>query len=238
MTCVWEFLWNMMSCRRKPNIWCFCLWISFVILEIGWTPVDASIAIVSSTATTATSNAIVHNLRDDDDATDSMHEKKEGDISDSPLLWYDSIPAVFGLPWPPGHIFYAQLIEIPSRPFLCEPHDSRDRILRQQHYHRGNSHKKHHHHHTQDEDIPSDNEIDLDHDSSLSSAMPLAVLVHRGGCSFEVKARTAMTLKPSVDFVIVYDDRSQSQLIPMSANQPENITERLLFVSKETGKCK
>ena len=64
----------------------------------------------------------------------------------------------------------------------------------------------------------------------------VALLVSRGGCSFELKARNAMLI-PEVAFVIIYDDHNQSHLVPMSATDAHGITVRLLFVSSTTGAC-
>ena len=60
------------------------------------------------------------------------------------------------------------------------------------------------------------------------------MLVSRGACSFEEKARTAMAYD-FIKYVIVYDDRARSALVPMSATDPDDITVGLLFVSHTTG---
>lgn len=66
--------------------------------------------------------------------------------------------------------------------------------------------------------------------------LPIAVLASRGGCSFEEKARVAMNLK-NVTFVIVYDDRKRTRLVPMSSHSGSaaDVSVGMLFVSESTG---
>jgi len=66
----------------------------------------------------------------------------------------------------------------------------------------------------------------------------VALIVKRGQCSFETKARTAMKLNapPNViQYLIVYDDKERSQLVPMSANVSRGIDVGLLFTSLKSG---
>lgn len=66
--------------------------------------------------------------------------------------------------------------------------------------------------------------------------LPIAVLASRGGCSFEEKARVAMNMK-NVSFVIVYDDRKRTRLVPMSSHSDStaDVSVGMLFVSESTG---
>lgn len=70
-----------------------------------------------------------------------------------------------------------------------------------------------------------------------SDGRPVALLAKRGQCSFEAKARTAMTLTPPgiVKYIIVYDDKERPTLSIMSAMDPSSITIGLLFVSFNSG---
>lgn len=82
----------------------------------------------------------------------------------------------------------------------------------------------------------------------------VALLVERGGCSFEAKARAAMAIDaelraksrehnssstPIISFVVVYDDVARPALIPMSASSSsadEDLSSiSLVFVSYDTG---
>jgi hypothetical protein len=68
-----------------------------------------------------------------------------------------------------------------------------------------------------------------------TDGIPVALLTSRGACSFEEKARTAAKYGDFVKYVIVYDDRARSALVPMSATDPDGITVGMLFVSQTTG---
>ena len=82
----------------------------------------------------------------------------------------------------------------------------------------------------------------------------VALLVERGGCSFEAKARAAMAIDaelraksrehhssstPIISFVVVYDDVARPALVPMSASSSsadEDLSSiSLVFVSYDTG---
>lgn len=125
-------------------------------------------------------------------------------------LLFDSMPAVFGLPWV-SHIQYqAHLQVISGRQFLCENDDT---IVESSGDRRRLQHTEPH---------------------ATNDDLPIALLVSRGACSFEEKSREAMKFR-NVAFVIIYDDRSRTQLVPMSASDKEPIFDRMLFVSHTTG---
>mmetsp|Transcript_9272 Transcript_9272/g.10244 ORF Transcript_9272/g.10244 Transcript_9272/m.10244 type:complete len:358 (-) Transcript_9272:58-1131(-) len=65
-----------------------------------------------------------------------------------------------------------------------------------------------------------------------NNELPVALLVSRGACSFEEKARTAMSMKAS--FVIVYDNHPHNKLISMSGSYQGDIDVGMMFVSHET----
>ena len=88
----------------------------------------------------------------------------------------------------------------------------------------------------------SHDSTNLTSNRSVSTPFPpvrcvvVALLVRRGGCSFERKARAAMRL-PNVEYVVVYDnDPSHVHLDTMSATDGKGIHLRLLFVSYESGR--
>jgi hypothetical protein len=71
--------------------------------------------------------------------------------------------------------------------------------------------------------------------SILSSYFSLvALLISRGGCSFEEKARIAMTF-PNVAYAVIFDDRERSRLVPMSAGNAAGIDIGLMFIARESG---
>lgn len=72
---------------------------------------------------------------------------------------------------------------------------------------------------------------------SPTDNIPVAVLVKRGKCSFEEKAKNALSLLPShvVKYIIIYDDKKGRRLVPMSANESGNVDVGLVFVSLATG---
>jgi hypothetical protein len=126
---------------------------------------------------------------------------------------FQSMPAVFGKPFSMmrrDDMAHLQLLN--DNPFLCQGGPFNERHLM------GN-------------DQTSYNE---DNHIVPSDGLPIAVLVSRGGCSFEEKARAAMTYG-YIKYVIVYDDRARSALVPMSATDPDNITVGMLFVSRTSG---
>ena len=127
---------------------------------------------------------------------------------------FDSMPAIFGVAWASNVDYRAHLQSLPNHPFLCEDEDS--------FLHRN---------------LKKNASISVVEPYSTADNLPIAVLASRGGCSFEEKARVAMHLL-NVDFVIVYDDRERSSLVPMSATDPAGISVGMLFVSQSTGSRK
>jgi hypothetical protein len=153
---------------------------------------------------------------------------------------YQSMPAVFGKPFSiVGDYDKAHLQILDENPFLCQGpglSSLNERNLKR-HVAKGKNETKY--------IVPSDGlpgksdemRFLLMNDNYASYHVILytvAVLVSRGACSFEEKARTAMTFD-FVKYVIVYDDRARSALVPMSATDPDDITVGLLFVSYSTG---
>ena len=66
----------------------------------------------------------------------------------------------------------------------------------------------------------------------------MALLVQRGRCSFEAKARAAMKLNAPADviqYLIIYDNEERETLVPMSASVHEGIHTSLLFCSLKAG---
>lgn len=128
------------------------------------------------------------------------------------------MPAVFGMIWQPGIEYYAHLQFLPDHIFLCNNEDitslssdANGRLLS----HRNNQ---------------------TTHPTS--DGLPVVLLVSRGGCSFEEKARNAMKID-LVKYLIVCDDRVRpspfTKLVPMSATNPTNVDVGMLFVSYTSG---
>lgn len=133
-------------------------------------------------------------------------------------LVFDSMPAMFGLPWISNMEYQAYLQEMPGRPLLCASDEDPSLSLSN----RG-QHLNHQSHSSM-----------LSEPQRTKDGIPVALLVSRGTCSFEEKAREAMKFA-NVDYIIVHDDRSRTQLVPMSASDTSEISNHLLFVSYETG---
>eukprot|EP00592_Proboscia_alata_P000698 CAMPEP_0194377616 /NCGR_PEP_ID=MMETSP0174-20130528/32156_1 /TAXON_ID=216777 /ORGANISM="Proboscia alata, Strain PI-D3" /LENGTH=429 /DNA_ID=CAMNT_0039159101 /DNA_START=97 /DNA_END=1386 /DNA_ORIENTATION=+ len=71
--------------------------------------------------------------------------------------------------------------------------------------------------------------------------LPVVLLAEKGGCSYEEKARTAMSISKAnrgvVQYVIVYDDKNGStKLETMTSPDPDGISVALLFVTNASGK--
>mmetsp|Transcript_12508 Transcript_12508/g.20806 ORF Transcript_12508/g.20806 Transcript_12508/m.20806 type:complete len:443 (+) Transcript_12508:173-1501(+) len=155
----------------------------------------------------------------DCDATIKVYDYAEN-------IEFDSLPAVFGMPWIDNVDYRAHLQFLDSRPFLChddidmlglsQPEDASNRATR-----RFLNNNKRNKTHTSTPHIVADD-------------LPVAVLVSRGACSFEEKAREALLL-PNVEYCIIYDDRARSHLVPMSASEPDYLSVGMLFVSYGTG---
>jgi hypothetical protein len=154
-------------------------------------------------------------------------------------LDFDSMPAVFGMPWLNNVEYRAHLQFLDSRPFLC----GEDAVMLSLPLN--------------DDELTEEDEVDPASDDQIigdrrilahthrnhsstsphnatGDDLPVAVLISRGACSFEEKAREAMLL-PNVDFAIIYDDRARTHLVPMSASEPDGITLGMMFVSYSTG---
>jgi len=69
-----------------------------------------------------------------------------------------------------------------------------------------------------------------------ADGMPVALLAQKGNCTFEEKARVAMSLSPKVHYVIIYDNEAGLPLKTMSAENSVNIDIGLQFISYESGK--
>jgi hypothetical protein len=122
---------------------------------------------------------------------------------------FQSMPAVFGKPFSLVGSYdpaHLQLLQADDQ-FLCHRAPENERHLRATD--------------TTNHIVPTD-------------GLPVAVLVSRGSCSFEEKARAAMAYG-FIQYVIVYDDRARAALVPMSATDPDGITVGMLFVSHMTG---
>ncbi|KAG7344008.1 ring-like zinc finger domain containing protein [Nitzschia inconspicua] len=64
--------------------------------------------------------------------------------------------------------------------------------------------------------------------------LPVALLVERGQCTFFQKAMAAQQyLNGVVQYLVVYDNETSSDLVPMSSEHPTNMT--LVFVTKPSG---
>jgi hypothetical protein len=123
--------------------------------------------------------------------------------------YYQSMPAVFGMPWHPMGLYKAHIQILEDNPFLCQGLGLTNFSRR----------------------LPEKNETVVE----PTDGIPVVLLASRGACSFEEKARTAMKFGDFVRYVIVYDDHARSSLVPMSAADPDGITVGMLFVSQTAG---
>lgn len=157
-------------------------------------------------------------------------------------LEFESMTAVFGLPWNNGVEYKAHLQYLDAHQFLCGDDEgilSLPNVNRQLNSH----HNKTTTMHSVSDDLKGSFEITNDSSICICISMShnnffefilVALLVSRGACSFEEKARSAMLME-NVAFIIIYDDRSRAHLVPMSATDPAGIDVRLIFVSHATG---
>lgn len=67
-----------------------------------------------------------------------------------------------------------------------------------------------------------------------NDGIPIAMLVERGGCTFEDKARAAQALG-YVKYVVVFDNLESSPLIPMQATEDQGIHVGMIFISNQAG---
>lgn len=133
---------------------------------------------------------------------------------------FQSMPAIFGAPWKPGIDYYAHLQFLPEHIFLC----TNDDIVALQDL-------MHHSRRV----LPHGGNATI---SPTNDDLPVALLVSRGGCSFEEKARNAMKFR-KVAYVIVFDDHirpsARPNLVPMSATDGTEVDVGMIFVSYATG---
>lgn len=183
------------------------------------------------------------------------------------VLEFDSMPAIFGMPWLHNVEYQAHLQFFDDRPFLCQ--DTSD-VLSLPMLDDDNSDDSTEQHASDGENdlgdgrMLNDDLIDNDdiHDvdghgddidattpvlenlshgetkstkpHGVADDLPVAMLVSRGACSFEEKAREALLL-PNVKFCVIYDDRSRTHLVPMSASESNDLDVGMIFVSYNTG---
>jgi len=133
---------------------------------------------------------------------------------------FDSMPAIFGMTWTSNVEYQSHLQSLPARQFLCKSEDAtaRNQLMRLNNMSRRLRMQR--------------NETRTPR--KTDDGLPITLIISRGGCSFEEKARQAMLLE-NVAFVILYDDRERSQLLPMSASNSADIDVGLMFVSYSTG---
>jgi len=144
---------------------------------------------------------------------------------DDTNLEFDSISAAFGKPWIDNVEYRAHLQFLDSRPFLCQGDQDMPSLPNYNDDYDGHAHRMLH-----DETNHTSTLYKVDDD------LPIAVLVSRGACSFEEKARETLLLQPEVEFCIVYDVQSGTHFFPASASgESDDITVGMLFVSYSTG---
>eukprot|EP00978_Attheya_sp_CCMP212_P044020 scaffold297622_cov56-Attheya_sp.AAC.4 len=173
----------------------------------------------------------------------------------SPMLVYDSIPALFGKQLEMGVDYSAHLQVVSSDLYLCGDSKDRQELVED-------------HDPTPDfVKIASDfvkiasmsmanHGIQLEKEEATTIALninrkvvipsdkaPVVLLAKRGICSFEEKVRTAMSLEPKtigrkvIQYLIVYDDEIKSDLVPMSVTDGSGIDVSSFFVSTTTGQA-
>mmetsp|Transcript_25553 Transcript_25553/g.38730 ORF Transcript_25553/g.38730 Transcript_25553/m.38730 type:complete len:391 (+) Transcript_25553:135-1307(+) len=131
-------------------------------------------------------------------------------------LNFESIPAMFGTGFDEGMQYQAYLQYMPTHPYLCNMHDNSTI---------GASY----------ENVQSSVDTYIQGNQTRKETLPVALLVRRGICSFEDKALIAMALRIKPRFVIVYNDRSQSDLVHMGSSNRYDIDIHMVFVSYTTG---
>mmetsp|Transcript_31362 Transcript_31362/g.41689 ORF Transcript_31362/g.41689 Transcript_31362/m.41689 type:complete len:568 (+) Transcript_31362:2-1705(+) len=180
-------------------------------------------------------------------ATISIHAPpplpNEESSSSSTMKKYESQPALFGELLLPGSTYSAHVQMISNDVYLCNGAAA------------NNKNKKSKNNQQQQQQQQQEEDIILPKDG-----IPIALLAKRGKCSFEAKAKSAMSYEPPffplrgrtnytstennwnriVQFVIVYDDYAHSTLVPMSSSDSDDgdsggILVRMLFVSLDTG---
>lgn len=141
---------------------------------------------------------------------------------------FESQPALFGRRFSPNMKYMARLQQIEEDPYLCGgSSDIPTTANEQQHYDylvtRGIK--------------ASQQPLPPPHVQVPPDGSPVVLLAKRGRCSFETKARTAISSQPkgAVKFLIVYNNESSEDLSPMSAANPQGINIGLLFISLQSG---
>lgn len=122
---------------------------------------------------------------------------------------FPSVPADFGLPFSlvtDGTVKTAYLQMIDQWSLLCSADDD------------GNA-------------IQYDPEVVVTPDDGT----PVALLVERGSCTFFEKGKVASQWNPPVEYVIVYDNAPEQELITMTTESNETLDMTLFYVSYETG---
>jgi hypothetical protein len=141
---------------------------------------------------------------------------------------YESQPALFGRRFSPNMKYMARLQQIDEDPYLCGGSTDVPTTFDEQQttyeYMVGTTTY-------QQQPLPPP------HVQVPSDGSSVVLLAKRGKCSFETKARTAMTALPKgvVKFLIVYNNESSEDLSPMSAANPQGINIGLLFISLQSG---
>lgn len=140
---------------------------------------------------------------------------------------FTSNPATFGRVLKPDIEYKAHMQFLSSDQFMCEPPPMtavRSRL--------------------RDIKVPQKFKPPLESSLNFSSpedfvnphdGTPVVLLVSRGKCSFEDKARAAMTIA-KVEYLVIFDDRTRSDLVTMSASEPDSINIGLLFISLRSAK--
>lgn len=141
---------------------------------------------------------------------------------------YESQPALFGRRFSPNMKYRARLQQIDEDPYLCGGYTDVPSTFEEQQtkyeFSVGTTTYQQHPLPPPHVQVPSD-------------GSSVVLLAKRGKCSFETKARTAMTALPKsvVKFLIVYNNESSEDLSPMSAANPQGINIGLLFISLQSG---
>ena len=160
-------------------------------------------------------------------ATIVMETKQRGSTK-SRNYSYESQPALFGKRFVPTLQYTARIQQVVTDPYLCGGATDATST-------------------TNDNLLDQDDGIYQATTATTTNLVPqvlvpldgssVVLIAKRGQCSFETKARTAMTSIPKgvVKYLIIYDNESNSILSPMSANNPLGINIGLLFISLQSG---
>lgn len=146
---------------------------------------------------------------------------------------FKSAPASFGAQFALGKSYPARLQLAQNDPYLCEETTSTNgtKTEREQPRYVGKLFGPH-----------DPVETTTEHIVPPRDHSTVAILVKRGKCSFEEKARNALALQPTgiIKYLIVYDNEKRDKLVPMSPSTELGnhmaLDIGLVFVSMETGK--